>query len=208
VEVFMPDTGWVRVDPTLVVAPQRLEQNPDGSFLNSSGAGAIPVHKRLTFMLEAANLKWEAWFTGYSFASQKELMAQLGVDTARGQWKTILLLVSLTLLVLALFLRFFLHRLRPEKKDPVAEAYTLFCKRLACIGLVRPPNLGPVDFLNHVKVLRPDLADNARTITDLYVQIRFAKTHSNSLTKQLITHVRQFKPSGRAKTPSHKWNSH
>ncbi|WP_024336773.1 transglutaminase TgpA family protein [Desulfotignum balticum] len=208
VEVFMPDKGWVRVDPTLVVAPQRLEQNPDGSFLNSSGTGAIPVHKRLAFMLEAANLKWEAWFTGYSFAAQKDLMAQLGVDTARGQWKTILLLVSLTLLVLALFLRFFLHRLRPEKKDPAAEAYTLFCKRLARIGLVRPLNLGPVDFLNQIKVLRPDLAPSAQTITDLYVQIRFGKTHSNALTKQLITHVRQFKPSGRAKTPSHKWNSH
>ncbi len=208
VEVFMPDKGWVRVDPTLVVAPERLERNPDGSFLNSSGTGAIPVHKRLAFMLEAANLKWEAWFTGYSFAAQKALMTQLGVDTARGQWKTILLLISLTLLVPALFLRFFLHRLRPEKKDPMAEAYTLFCKRLARIGLVKPPNLGPVDFLDQIKVLRPDLADNARTITDLYVQTRFADTHSDFLTKEMITHVRQFKPSRRADTAPPRGNSH
>jgi protein-glutamine gamma-glutamyltransferase len=118
------------------------------------------------------------------------------------------LLVSLTLLVLAFFLRFFLHRLRPEKKDPVAEAYTLFCNRLARIGLVRPPNLGPVDFFDQINALRPDLADNARTITDLYIQIRFGKTHSKSLTKQLITHVRQFKPSRRAKTTSHKRDTH
>jgi protein-glutamine gamma-glutamyltransferase len=198
-EVFMPDKGWVRVDPTLVVAPERLEQNPDGSFFYSAGAGTIPVHKRVVFMLEAANLKWEAWFTGYSFAAQKALIQQLGVDTARGAWKTILVLLSLTLLVLALFFRFLMHRFYPEKKDPAAEAYTLFCKRLARIGLVRPPNQGPVDFFHQIKTRRPDLAKKARIITNLYIQIRFARSGSENQTKhqtkQLNTYVRQFKPS-------------
>ncbi len=84
VEVFLPNSGWIRVDPTLVVAPRRLEQNPDGSSsYTATDPGTIPVLKKLSFLLDAANLKWEAWFTGYSFATQKAWLGRLGLDTTR-----------------------------------------------------------------------------------------------------------------------------
>ncbi len=202
VEVFLPDSGWVRVDPTLVVAPQRLEQNPDGSPSHTAAdPGTIPVLKKLSFMLDAANLKWEAWFTGYSFATQMAWLRQLGLDTTRGTWRITLVLMSLTLLVVAVFFRFFPRLFSRTRKDPVAEAYTLFCRRMARVGLERSPDQGPVDFLDQIQTRRPDLASDARAITDLYIQIRFGKTGSENLTNPLITRVRRFKPSRRAGAP-------
>jgi transglutaminase-like putative cysteine protease len=190
VEVFLPDSGWVRVDPTLVVAPRRLEQNPDGtSSYTAADPGTIPVLKKLSFMLDAANLKWEAWFTGYAFATQKAWLGRLGLDTERGTWHIPLVLAGLTLLVAALFSR--------SPKDPVAEAYALFCRRMATVGLEKPQDLGPVDFLEKIERLRPDLTSEVQAIIDLYVQIRFGRTPPDDPTQHLTTLVKQFKPSGR-----------
>jgi protein-glutamine gamma-glutamyltransferase len=195
VEVFIPDKGWIRVDPTLAVAPERLEQNPDGSFSYSTGAARnISVMKKLTFMLEAVNLKWESWFIGYSFSGQMALLRQLGLGTSFGTWAVATLLLSLSILVLTVFFWLFFYRIDSDKNDPVAGAYALFCKRLERIGLKRYPDQGPVDFLRMVTAKRPDLEKKAKTITDMYIQLRFHKTCPDNLTRQLITHVRQFKP--------------
>jgi transglutaminase-like putative cysteine protease len=200
VEVFLLDAGWVRVDPTLVVAPRRLEQNPDGTAsYTAADPGTIPFLKKLSFMLDAANLKWEAWFTGYSFATQKAWLRRLGLDTTRGPWRIPLVLAGLTLLVAALFFRFYPRLFSRTTKDPVAEAYTLFCKRLTNVGLEKLPDQGPVDFLDKIKRLRPDLAFEAQGIIDLYVQIRFGRTRPDDRTRKLTTRVKQFKPSRQAK---------
>ena len=200
VEVFLPDAGWIRVDPTLVVAPLRLELNPDGTSSHTAAdPGTIPVLKKLSFMLDAANLQWEAWFTGYSFATQKAWLRRLGLDTARSPWRIPLVLAGLTLLAFALFFRFYLRLFSKTTKDPVAEAYALFCKRLANIGLEKSPDQGPVDFLDQIKRLRPDLAPEAQAIIDLYVQIRFGRTIPDDRTRHLTALVRQFKPAGRDK---------
>ena len=200
VEVFLPDSGWVRVDPTLMVAPQRLEQNPDGSSSNTAAdRGTIPVLKKLSFMLDAANLKWEAWFTGYSFATQKAWLRRLGLDTTRGTWRIPLVLAGLTLLVSALFFRVYPRLFSRTPKDPVAEAYALFCKRLATVGLEKSPDLGPVAFLEKIKHPRPDLAAEAQEIIDLYIQIRFGRTTREDQIPLLATRVKQFKPSRKAR---------
>ncbi|MCA1792374.1 MAG: DUF3488 and transglutaminase-like domain-containing protein [Desulfobacteraceae bacterium] len=201
VEVFLPDRGWTRIDPTLAVSPGRLARNPDGSFSYSGDSPAVfSVFKKMTFMLEAVNITWEAWFTGYSFSGQKALLRQLGFGTSWGSGAVSILLLTLSGLVMAVFFWFFLHRFEPKQKDPVAEAYALFCKRLEHIGLVRNPGQGPMDFLAMIKKNRPDLGQKAGAITDMYIQIRFHRTCPDNMTRQLITHIRQFKPSRRAGT--------
>ncbi len=198
VEVFLPDAGWIRVDPTLVVSPRRLEQNPDGTAsYTAADPSTMPVLKKLSFMLDAANLQWEAWFTGYSLATQKTWLRRLGLDTAGSQWRIPLVLAGLTLVVAALYFRFFPRLFSRGPKDPVAEAYILFCRRLADIGLEKSQDLGPVDFLERIKRLRPDLSSEAQAIVDLYVQIRFGRTTPDDRTRDLAALIRQFKPSRR-----------
>ncbi len=201
VEAFLPHRGWTRIDPTLAVAPERLARNPDGSFSYSADSPAVfSVFKKMTFMLEAVNITWEAWFTGYSFSGQKALLRQLGFGTSWGSGTVSILLLTLSGLVMAGFFWFFLYRFEPDQKDPVAQAYALFCSRLEHIGLARNPGQGPMDFLAMIKTNRPDLGQKAGAITDMYIQIRFHRTCPDNATKKFIDQVKRFKPSGQVRT--------
>jgi transglutaminase-like putative cysteine protease len=199
VEAYTPERGWIRIDPTLAVAPNRLEQNPDGSFSYSSTTrDALSFFKKMGFMLEAVNLAWEAWFTGYSFSEQKALLQRLGFGRSWGTGTVGFLLLTLSVLVVAVFFWMFLHRSCARKKDPVAAGYALFCRRLASIGLDRTPDQGPMDYLLTVQAKRPDLGPEAAAITDMYIRIRFHKTCPDNLTKRFIDQVKQFTPARRA----------
>ncbi len=199
VEVYTSDRGWVRIDPTLAVAPDRLEQNPDGSFSYSGTTrDAISVFKKMGFLLEAVNLAWEAWFTGYSFSEQKALLQRLGFGTSWGTGTVFFLLLTLSVMVVAVFFWMFLHRSGVTKKDPVTAGYALFCKRLARIGLARSPDQGPMAFLLTVQEKRPDLGPEAAAITDMYIRIRFHRTCPDNLTKQFIDQIKQFTPARQA----------
>ncbi|HKK99576.1 MAG TPA: DUF3488 and transglutaminase-like domain-containing protein [Desulfotignum sp.] len=199
VEAHTPDRGWIRIDPTLAVAPNRLEQNPDGSFSYAGRArDTISVFKKMGFMLEAANLAWETWFIGYSFSEQKAWLHRLGFGTSWGAWPVFLVLLACSVMVVAVFFWIFLHRSGSRKKDPVAAGYALFCKRLARIGLARTPDQGPMDFLLTIQAKRPDLEPEAAAITDMYIRIRFHRTCPGNLTKRFIARVKQFTPAGQA----------
>ncbi len=198
VEAYASDRGWVRIDPTLAVAPDRLEQNPDGSFSYSGTArDAISVFKKMGFMLEAVNLAWETWFTGYSFSEQKAFLQRLGFGTSWGTWTVFSLLLTFSVMVVGVFFWMFLRR-SGGKQDPVAAGYALFCKHLARIGLARSPDQGPMDYLLTVQAKRPDLGPEAATITDMYIRIRFRRTCPDNLTKQFIDQVKQFSPARQA----------
>ena len=199
VEAYTPDRSWIRIDPTLAVAPNRLEQNPDGTFSYSAGTGnAFSVFKKMGFMLEAVNLAWEAWFTGYSFSGQKALLQRLGFAGSWGAWTVSFLLLALSVMVVAIFFWIFLRRAKAKKKDPVAAGYILFCKRLSRIGLARSPDQGPMDYLLTVQARRPDLGPTAAAITDMYIRIRFHRTCPGNLTKQFIARVKQFIPASQS----------
>jgi hypothetical protein len=200
VEAHTADRGWIRIDPTLAVAPNRLQQNPDGSFSYAGmSRDTISVLKKIGFMLEAVNLAWEAWFTGYSFSVQKALLQRLGFAPSWGPWTMFFLLLTFSVMVAAVFFWIFVRRSGVKKNDPAAAGYALFCKRLARIGLARSPDQGPMDFLLSVQKKRPDLLPDAALITDMYIRIRFHRTCPGNLTKQFIGQVKAFTPARRAR---------
>jgi transglutaminase-like putative cysteine protease len=197
VEMFDPKTGWVRVDPTMAVAPERLETNPDGSSAAlGSSAGRFSFTQKLRFALDAANMRWEAWFTGYSYFEQKAFLQKLGL----GRWAefagTPLVMTLMALVALAGFsgVLFRLIKLNQERPDPVQQAYALFCRRLGRLGMTRLPHQGPVDYAKTSSRKRPDLKTPITTITDLYVQLRFQKTCPDTALAEFKGRIRKFNP--------------
>lgn len=127
-EYFDPASGWVRIDPTLAVAPDRITVHPDGSAARS-GKASFSFLRRALFMLDALNLKWETWFTGYSLAEQQALLETLGIS-GKGQTPWVMLsLLSLLSLVLFLTLLVYVMKRKKSPRDPVAAAYALFLKK-------------------------------------------------------------------------------
>jgi len=88
VEAWIEGQGWVRVDPTAAIAPDRIESGlrdavaEEGSFLENDWAspqryGNMAVLQWASLQLDRINYQWQRWVVGYQGQSQMDLMSRL-----------------------------------------------------------------------------------------------------------------------------------
>lgn len=176
-EVWLAGRGWVRVDPTAAVSPDRVEEGI---------AAALPVAElplalaqldvawlqRVRLSWDLVNNNWNQWVLGYGHERQRSFLARFHASLASWQGMTIALVSAVAVLLLAIALWMLWHVPR-RGVDPVQAAYARFCARLARRGLMRAPNEGPADFALRAAQARPELAGEIGRITDLYVRLRY-----------------------------------
>jgi protein-glutamine gamma-glutamyltransferase len=177
-EVWLTGRGWTRVDPTAVVAPERLRRG-----LLDLLPQALSARERLlreSRWLEALLQRWDAanawWGTHvvkFDLDSQLGFLARLGVRTpdARYLGWGFMLVLSLWLALGAWRLGDGVPRARPP--DALALAYARLCRKLARAVLPRQPQQGPLDFAAAVSARRPDLAGHVRPLLERYAQLRY-----------------------------------
>ncbi len=176
-EVWLKNRGWVRVDPTAAVAPQRVES---GLAAALPAGEAIPLLARmdsawlmqLRMSWDTLNNDWNQWVLGYGQERQYDLLSRLGFEMASWKELAVGLAASVGALLLA-FSGFMLWRRAPVEADPTAAIYRRFCRKLARAGIVRQPSEGPMDFATRVAAMRPDLATQVAEISDLYIVLRY-----------------------------------
>ncbi len=204
VEVWFPEQGWQRVDPTLAVAPERLDAGAEGDLADGEQTRNL-FHrylgrwkfwtKRLGLGWDALSTRWEAWFSRYSRHEQRQLLEKLGLYWH--SWKEGLLISLLTLGILAGIIglygvwQFFSGR---PSSDPVGKNYEKFCRKLAKAGIFRPPAMGPRDYAAFAARRRPELSAEIRAITDLYIRLRYREEADQALKKMFRRRVRAFAP--------------
>lgn len=180
-EIWLENRGWVRVDPTAAVAPNRIQLGIDNSFrfpgmpvrFNDMQASALQqAWRNVRNGMDSVNNAWNQWVLSYSEGRQQKLFAWLNLDNL-STTKIALLLGALMALILVTLGAFLLWR--GNKRDPIAIEWERFCRKLSPLGIVRKPAEGPVDFMQRINVIRPDLIEQVRSITDLYVALRYAK---------------------------------
>jgi len=204
VEVWLPDQGWVRIDPTLSIAPQRARQGAaaalppeERSTLEAfSGSGLLSEYwLNLGHGWDAINNQWNKWVLGYSEYTQKVLLNKIGMGS--GTWMglagAVFLGLGLTgVLAAAYFFRFSGKLI--SKTDEVQQVYLRFCGKLDRIGLARRPFQGPLDFSEMVIAARQDLKKGVGDIIALYVGLRYANGGSRDDLRRLRVLVKQFRP--------------
>ncbi len=183
--------GWVRVDPTLAVRPDRIAVHPDGTFVRNQKTALSFLHKT-RYMMDALNLKWETWFTGYSLAEQMNLLNLLGLaQKGKGAGTLLALLTALTLAVFLTLLTIAM-KFKRDPKDPVKQAYDLFLKKMNRAGLSPDPGQDPIEFFRTCMDKRPDLASRLQAIMDLYVDLRY-KRDTGALPRAFADSIRKLK---------------
>lgn len=197
-EVWLDERGWVRVDPTAAVSPDRVEQGLYGAlaeadelpFLARRG-GHLQWLRQLAMGWDTLNIRWNEWVLAYGPDRQKRFLSGLGFGTV--DWKEMVLaLVGAMsgLMLLVLLLRW--YRLRPA--DPVVRAWQRFCTRLARRGWQRRPHEGPLDFSQRVATHRPEWAGPVREIGELYARLRYGPESSGAAVQRLQRLTRRFHP--------------
>ena len=195
-EVWFPDAGWVRVDPTAAVSPLRVESGISAAVPRSD---PLPLLVRAEFeALRQLRLTWDLmantwnqWVLGYTPERQRLLLARVGIDDST--WHTLaVVLVCASFFVVLILLGFLLRSVRARVRDPVRIAYLRFCDKLQRRGLPRHPAEGPQDYSRRLERLRPDLAPAVAAITNLYVGLRYGTAVGVSVLRDFQQRVKQF----------------
>lgn len=180
-EVWLSDRGWVRVDPTGAVSPNRIELGMDAAIPPTLGPAGLDLPSRGALWetwrswrhgIDAIKSGWNEWVLGYGTRRQFELLALFGVDA--GNLRNLSMLMFAVLGTILGILALWLARRRPLPVDPVARIYARFCAKLARAGITRRGHEGPVDFAARVVSSRPPLRASVEHITRLYVALRYA----------------------------------
>ena len=200
-EAWLPGRGWVRVDPTAAVAPDRVERGIGAALPAAELPGPMAVMngawlRPLLLGWDLVNNQWNQWVLGYNLERQRKLLSRLNplLATLEGSLTILALACAgvLGLLGLGLFAR------RPPRRDPATRAYARFCGRLARAGLGRGAAEGPADFARRAGGARPDLASEIGRITGLYLAARYGKAEVGELAA-LKTAVARFRPGRRSR---------
>ena len=194
-EVFLRGRGWVRVDPTVLSVPRRL----DSSLARAAAAGGtVPLLMRpelawlrtLRYNWEALTHQWNLLVLGYNPERQREFMSWLGMHDADWLELASTLLAVLGVFVLALSAWMLRHFVRP---DPVQAAWNLFCRKLGARGLARVPHEGPQDFSERAARNFPSAGEAIRRIGALYMALRYGREQPATELVELRRMVRELK---------------
>lgn len=151
-EVWLGALGWVRVDPTAAVAPERIRRSlasaiPSRPPLGIEGLDGLinfttdrdGLLAQLRYHLSAVNNGWNQWVLNYTPERQRSVVGSLSAGLTN--WRSLLLLAA----SLALLWGAQLLRVR-RRVDPIDALYSALCKRLAQLGYARLPDEGPTAY--------------------------------------------------------------
>ena len=191
-EVWLEGRGWVRVDPTAAVSPERIELGleqalaSEGSFLADSPLSPLRYRRidlinKLRLRYDALTYRWQSWVVGFNADTQMQLLQQwFGEFNARkfallilGSWALVLIPVGLSLLV----------RRRTHEVRKLDRLYLKFCDKLEKMGVAREPGEAPAAYAARARRALPRLAAQITAITTLYQQLAYADTEQAALDK-------------------------
>lgn len=172
-EVWLPERGWLRVDPTAAVAPERIESGSrsllseaDLAFLDdpfSLDSYNWALLQTLRLRLDALEYDWHRWVMNYDQERQRGFIGRLLGNTSPLRVAAFLMF-SACIVLGAIALHLMLGGRRPSP-DPARRLYEQFLRRLKAMGIERQPGEGPRSLAIRVEEERPQLAAWTKAIT-------------------------------------------
>jgi transglutaminase-like putative cysteine protease len=195
-EIWIDGRGWLRVDPTAAVAPERIERGSSDVLsaddrLTSRWQLRAPWLADLRLRLDALKQLWHERILKFDEASQIKLLKFLWIPEPDGQ-KLVMVLAAGMTLALAWLTWQVRRELHPAPKDPLIRAFERLCRKLAAAGLPRRPYEGAEAYAARVAVLRPDLAPTVEALCRSYSALRYGTDPGTAA--QFASAVHAFRP--------------
>jgi len=196
-EVWLESRGWVRVDPTAAVAPERIERGMQAALPESEPVPGRLINQydalvKLRLAWDALNTAWNDSVVEFGAEHQRALLEGLGIEDA--DWQALGVGLVLALAVFFTLLSAWLGwRFRPRRADPIARSYQQLCQRLARVDLARQLHEGPQDYLRRVAGRRPELAAPLAQISRLYLGLRYGPSAGEAELRRLKILIQRLK---------------
>lgn len=192
VEIWLEGRGWVMLDPTAAVAPERIEQGIDYSLddderylLGNNFARNNAFINYLRLRMDAMNYHWARWVLNYDRDRQNAFL---------DWWRQLLgssflPLVGAGLVVLAALLIVVRRVYRNAGKTRLQRLFGQFEKKMKRQGLVRSRGETVGQFVARIRAEKPELADRLAPFATLYERIEYAE--ETGLIEELTSLIRQ-----------------
>lgn len=173
-EVWLREKGWVRFDPTSMVAPERIEKNlesavaTEGSFLenNMFSMSKIKWLNSLRKKLDSTQYAWRRFVLGYDNDTQTEFLKKLfGEVTIQ---KVALVVGGFFAGIILLWVLILGLGKRNKSEAIEHQLYRRFCDLLEKRGVTRNPSQGPKQFSQLASLRLPNIANEINTFSNLY----------------------------------------
>jgi hypothetical protein len=203
-EVWLPDSGWTRVDPTTAVAPGRASLDLN-SFLETRIASGQITARRSTLVtqlarsalftqvrlaLETLSYEWDTRLLAFDADVQEVLLDSMGLAN-RGPFVLIIEILIVAVALLVIYFSWMQLRTR-SRADQVKALYERFCQKVARLGVPCDPWEGPSDFSRRAARLLPDESERIRQISNTYIALRYASDADSVVLDRFAKEVRAF----------------
>lgn len=199
-EVWINNKGWLRVDPTAAIAPERVQQNVDIDRQIASGSiSYVPINitesAGLQWLKQARQLwrnvdyNWQRWVVNYNQQNQSNFLASLGINSIKTM---VYWLVGCIALITCVMAGFILYK-KPRQKNKAIRIYLRFCRKLEKQGLTRKRTEGAQDFARRIIRNYPECEAKVMRITRLFIRINYRQQASEADLKQFNRLVNEFK---------------
>ena len=107
VEVWLPDTGWTRIDPTAAVSPSRIIENARSALNERLGWFESAWAMRLRNEYDRLQHYWNQWVLGFNAGRQQQFLSRLGLGEISTPMMALLIAVMaiITIAPIAFLLR-------------------------------------------------------------------------------------------------------
>ena len=198
-EIWQAGVGWIRVDPTAAVAPDRVQRGrslaPAPGFVAGAMNSISPAFAaQLRGAWETVNNRWNQWVLNYSRGQQFDLLKGLGFSAPSWQdlASTLILLLCAAALAGAAWAWVDRHR-----QDPWQRLQNRVMRQLLALGVAVQPHHAPRERAQRVRLALGAPGEAVAAQLDALDRQRYG----SAATPLLATWWRGFKAAARATKP-------
>ncbi len=189
-EVWLQGQGWVRVDPTAAVAPERIYDTlADRAEIGGGLAGFGGMFAAGDWLRRG----WNDLVLGFDAARQRALLQPLGLEHDNGPQRQLLVLGLLSALLIGAVLAWLSRRER--ERDPLLAAWHRLSQRYARHGLARAAHEPALGWAARVCAARPatSASHELATLSARFAAQRYA-AQADADPRALLHALRRHRP--------------
>lgn len=196
-EIWINGSGWVRVDPTANIHPDRVISSLDDDqaqpFLGGNTFSLVrykqtPWLNSLRLTLANIEFYWSRWVVEYNSDKQMKLLEMLlGKLTSL---KVIMFTLALMSIIgVMLWWQSGFRWQRPTNKQRFELVYTSLIKKMLRRGIVRQRHQTPNDYCQLVITRYPNVTDEIQEFTSFYNRIKYQE--AANISQQDVKHAKR-----------------
>ena len=194
VEAWVQSLGWVRIDPTAAISPNRIQHAIDLDeqrigdeikFFIKPPDGLAKWGQQLNSILQTVDYYWESGVLAYGPEVQNDFLANFGLHG----WEDMVLWLAILSATFLLIFSVYLYRLKPNKIDPAQKAYLSFCKKLARRYGEKRPSDTSFAYFSRISESQPSFRERLLQVRVHYLHCRYG----GGRIEPLLASIKSFK---------------